>query len=255
MGLAVGDYDNDGRIDFYITNFSDDSNILLHNDGGGNWTDVTSQAGHGETTIPFLGWGTSFIDFDNDGWKDILIANGHVYPAVDKYQWGTSFAQQHLLFRNLSNGKFARVGAAPNSGLAVAIKGRGLAVGDLDGDGRLDAVINCLDSKPTLLRNVTKPAGHWLSLRLVGDVAKKSPRDATGARAFVTTGNLRQREDVISGGGYASQNDQRIHFGLGAATSVDKLEIIWPDGTKESVKVPGVDRLLTVTEGKGISGR
>ena len=255
MGLAVGDYDNDGRVDFYITNFSDDSNILLHNDGGGNWTDVTSQAGHGETTIPFLGWGTSFIDFDNDGWKDILIANGHVYPAVDKYQWGTSFAQQPLLFRNLANGRFARVSAAPNSGLAVAIKGRGLAVGDLDGDGRLDAVINCLDSKPTILRNVTKAAGHWLELRLIGDVAKKSPRDATGARAFVTTGDMRQRQDVVSGGGYASQNDQRLHFGLGAGVRVDKLEIVWPDGTRETVSVPGVDRVLTITEGKGVSGR
>ncbi|MDT5121377.1 MAG: enediyne biosynthesis protein [Acidobacteriota bacterium] len=255
MGLAVGDYDNDGRVDFYITNFSDDSNILLHNDGGGNWTDVTFQAGHGETTIPFLGWGTSFIDFDNDGWKDILISNGHVYPAVDKYQWGTSFAQQPLLFRNLGNGRFARVGAAPGSGLAIAIKGRGLAVGDLDNDGRPDAVINVLDSKPTVLRNVTKPVGHWLSLRLIGDVAKKSPRDATGAIAYVTTGKMRQRQDVVSGGGYASQNDQRLHFGLGAATKIDKLEIVWPDGSRETVIVPGVDRVLTVAEGKGVTGK
>jgi hypothetical protein len=255
MGLAVGDYDNDGRVDFYITNFSDDSNILLHNDGGGNWTDVTFQAGHGETTIPFLGWGTSFIDFDNDGWKDILISNGHVYPAVDKYQWGTSFAQQPLLFRNQGNSRFARVGAAPTSGLAIAIKGRGLAVGDLDNDGRPDVVVNVLDSKPTVLRNVTKPTGHWLSLRLIGDVAKKSPRDATGAIAYVTTGKMRQRQDVVSGGGYASQNDHRLHFGLGAATKIDKLEIVWPDGTKETVNVPGVDRVLTVAEGKGVTGK
>lgn len=255
MGLAVGDYDNDGRVDFYITNFSDDSNTLLHNEGEGNWTDVTFQAGHGETTIPFLGWGTSFIDFDNDGWQDLLVSNGHVYPAVDKYQWGTSFAQQMLLFRNQANGRFVRVGAAPNSALALAITGRGLAVGDLDGDGKPDAVVNVLDSKPLLLRNVTKPAGHWLELRLSGDTAKKSPRDATGARAFLTAGKRRQRADVLSGAGFGSQNDARLHFGLGDAAKVDKLEIIWPDGTSETVNVPGLDRVLTITEGKGVTGK
>ncbi len=251
MGVAIGDYDNSGRLSFHITNFSDDSNVLYHNDGDGNFTDVTFQAGLGEVTIPFLGWGTSFLDFDNDGWKDLIVANGHVYPAVDEHQWGTSFAQQVLLFRNLRNGKFERVGAAPGSGLAVAIKGRGLAVGDLDGDGRLDVVINCLDSKPTVLRNVTKGAGHWLELRLVGDVARKSPKDAIGAIAYVTAGKLRQRADVISGGGYASQNDPRLHFGLGEANHVDKLEIKWPGGTLETFDVPGVDRVLTITEGKG----
>ncbi|HEV7376799.1 MAG TPA: CRTAC1 family protein [Pyrinomonadaceae bacterium] len=255
MGLGIGDYDNDGHVDFYVTNFSDDTNTLYHNDGGGLFTDVTFQAGHGETTMPFLGWGTSFIDFDNDGWKDLLVANGHVYPAVDEHQWGTSFKQQLLLFRNLSTGKFARVGAAPASGLAIAIPARGLAVGDLDGDGRVDAIVNNIDSKPTVLRNVTKQAGHWLSLRLVGDVSKKSPRDALGAIAYVTTGKLRQRQDVVSGAGYASQNDCRLHFGLGAATKIDKLEIVWPDGTSETISVPGVDRVLTITQGKGVSGK
>ncbi|HJU53586.1 MAG TPA: CRTAC1 family protein, partial [Pyrinomonadaceae bacterium] len=255
MGLGVGDYDNDGRVDFYITNFSDDSNTLLHNDGNGNFTDVTFQAGHGETTIPFLGWGTTFIDFDNDGWKDVLVANGHVYPAVDAHQWGTSWAQQLLLFRNQATGRFLRVGAAPNSGLSIAIQARGLAVGDLDGDGLLDAVVNNIDSKPTLLRNVTKPAGHWLSLRLVGDGAKKSPKDAVGAIAYVTAGKLRQRQDVVSGAGYSSQNDQRLHFGLGDAAKIDKLEIVWPNGTAETFSVPGVDRVLTLTQGKGVSGK
>ncbi|HWT01073.1 MAG TPA: CRTAC1 family protein [Pyrinomonadaceae bacterium] len=253
MGLGVGDYDNDGRVDFYITNFSDDSNTLLHNDGNGNFTDVTFQAGHGETTLPFLGWGTTFMDFDNDGWKDVLVANGHVYPAVDAHQWGTSWAQQLLLFRNQATGRFARVGAAPSSGLAIAIQARGLAVGDLDGDGLLDAVVNNIDSKPTVLRNVTKPAGHWLSLRLIGDPAKKSPKDAAGAVAYVTAGKLRQRQDVVSGAGYSSQNDQRLHFGLGDATRIDKLEVVWPNGTVESFSVPGVDRVLTISQGKGDS--
>ena len=252
MGLGIGDYDNDGRVDFYVTNFSDDSNTLYHNDGDANFSDVTFQAGHGEITLPFLGWGTSFIDFDNDGWKDLLIANGHVYPGVDKHQWGTSYAQQMLLFRNNANGRFERVPAAPGSGLAIAIPGRGLAVGDLDGDGLLDAVINNIDSPPTLLRNVTRPAGHWIDLRLVGDVSKKSPRDAIGAIAYVTTGKIRQRQDVVSGASYASQSDMRLHFGLGAATKIDKLEVKWPDGRLETVNAGGCDRVLTIVESKGI---
>ena len=252
MGLAVGDYDNDGRVDFYVTNFSDDSNTLYQNEGETNFSDVTYQAGHGEVTLPFLGWGAVFMDYDNDGWKDIIVANGHVYPVVDKHPWGTSYAQQPLLFRNLGTGRFDRVPAAPGSGLAVAVPGRGLAVGDLDGDGLLDAVINNIDSAPTVLRNVTKPAGHWIQLRLIGDRTRKSPRDAIGATAYVTTGKLRQRADVISGASYASQNDLKLYFGLGSATKIDKLEVKWPNGTAESVSLEGCDRVVTIVEGKGV---
>jgi hypothetical protein len=251
MGLAIGDYDNDGRIDFHITNFSDDSNVLYHNDGDGNFTDVTFQAGLGEITIPFLGWGTSFLDFDNDGWLDLFVVNGHVYPLVDSNQWGTSYAQQALLFRNLKNGKFERVGAPAGSALANAWRSRGLAIGDLDGDGRPDVVINNLDSQPTILRNIATPVGHWLDLRLVGDVGKKSPRAGIGSVVYLTTGKIRQRRDVVSGAVYCSQNDMTLHFGLGAATRIDKLEIQWPDGRLESFEVPAIDRTLTIVEGKG----
>ena len=250
MGLAVGDYDNDGRVDFHITNFSDDSNVLYHNDGDRNFTDITFQVGLGEVSIPFLGWGTSFIDYDNDGWQDLFVVNGHVYPGADAHQWGTSYAQQALLFRNVK-GKFERVGAPPGNALANAWPGRGLAVGDLDGDGRLDLVINNLDAKPVVLRNVAGTNGHWLGLRLIGDVAKKSPRDAIGSVAYLTTGSLRQRQDVLSGAVYCSQNDMTLHFGLGAATKVDKLEIKWPDGSVETFDAPAIDRVVTITQGKG----
>jgi enediyne biosynthesis protein E4 len=249
MGIAVGDYNRDGKVDFHITNFSDDYNTLYRNDGDASFSDVSFAAGLGNATIPFLGWGTAFIDFDNDGLLDIFVANGHVYPGVDKQDWGTTFAQRPLLFRNVNGSKFEEVPPATGSGLAVVVSARGAAFGDLFNDGHIDAVLNVIDSTPVLLRNVVKNSNHWLTIRLVG--GPKSPRDAIGAKVFVTTGAIRQRGDVFSGGSYASSSDQRLHFGLGAATKVDKLEIQWPSGTREEIRIPLVDRIFTVVEGKG----
>jgi len=248
MGLAVGDYDNDGKLDLYVTNFSDDSNTLYHNEGEGLFNDVTFAAGHGAPTIPFLGWGVAFIDFDNDGLKDVFVANGHVYPQVDKYDWGTTWAQRPLLFKNRNGKVFDLLPAATGSGLAVVKSARGAAFGDLDNDGRVDVVLNNCDDAPTVLRNVTKEAGHWLTLKLVGGA--KSPRDAIGATAWLTADGKRQRADVISGASYCSQSDLRLHFGLGKATKVDKLEIRWPSGARETVDVKAVDRTMTLIENK-----
>lgn len=259
MGLAVGDYDNDGRVDFHITNFSDDSNTLYRNDGDGNFTDITVQADLGEPTIPFLGWGTSFLDFDNDGWKDILTGNGHVYPIVDNFQWGTSFNQQLLLFRNkkadakTNRVSFERVAATPDSGLAISINVRGLGIGDFDSDGKLDIITNNIDSTPTLLKNVTATTNNWLKINLKGDVKKKTPLDAIGSKVFVTTGKLRQRFDKTSGAGYASQNEQTIHIGLGENVKVDELEVVWANGESEKVKIEKINTTITIVQGKGIN--
>lgn len=250
MGIGVGDYNHSGRIGFYITNFSDDYNTLYRNDGGGNFSDVTTSAGLAIPTIPFLGWGTAFLDYDNDGWLDIFAANGHVYPMVDKYDWGTTWAQRPLLFRNLNGKKFVEVPPATGSGLADVITARGAAFGDLFNDGHMDVVINDIDSTPTLLRNVVKNGNHWVTFKLIGQ--GKSPRDAVGAKVFVTAGGFRQRADVFSGGSYGSDSDERQHFGLGSAAKIDKVEIRWPSGTNEEIRVTAVDRIYTVVEGKGI---
>ena len=250
MGIAVGDYNRDGRVDFAITTFSDDYKTLYRNDGDFNFSDVTYPAGLGGPTIPFLSWGIGFIDFDNDGLLDIFLANGHVYPSVDRRDWGTTWAERPLLFRNVDGTKFQEVPPATGSGLADVIPARGAAFGDLFNDGRIDVVLNNMDSSPVLLRNVVKNANHWITLKLVG--GPKGPRDAIGAKVFVTAGGVRQRADLISGGSYGSSSDPRLHFGLVGSANVDKVEIRWPSGRVEELVVPGIDRVLTVVEGRGV---
>src|SRR6266850_2437463 len=250
MGIGVGDYNRDGKLDLFITTFSDDYKTLYRNDGGANFTDVSFRAGLGNPTIPFLAWGAGFLDFDNDGLLDIFIANGHVYPVADRAEWGTTWAERPQLFRNLDGSKFQEVPSATGSGLAVIVSARGAAFGDLFNDGHIDVALNNIDAPPTLLRNVVKNENHWLTLKLVG--GPRSPRDAIGAKVFLTRGGIRQRADVFNGGSYASTPDPRVHFGLGAAAKMDKLEIHWPSGAVEEISGPAIDRILKVVEGKGI---
>ena len=248
MGLAVGDYDNDGRVDTYITNFSDDFNTLRRNLGGANFADVTSAARLRTPTIPFLGWGTGFVDYDNDGWLDLFVANGHVYPEVDRFDWGTTWAQRPLLFRNLKGSRFDEVPARTGSGLAAIVPARGAAFGDLDHDGRIDVVLNNHDQPPTLLRNLAA-SGHWIAVALDG--GPQHPRGAVGSVVTLEAGGLRLRRDVMSGGSYCSQSDFQLHFGLGAASKIDRIEVRWPDGARETFLSPTINRIVTLKKGEG----
>ncbi|MBW4039489.1 MAG: CRTAC1 family protein [Acidobacteria bacterium] len=263
MGIGIGDYTHNGRLDIYNTTFSDDYNPLYRNDGNANFTDIAHQAGIAEPTVPFLGWGNAFFDYDNDGWLDLFVVNGHVYPQVDTQNFGTTWAQRPLLFHNI-RGIFHLVPAVEGSGLAKVDTGRGMAYGDLFNDGKIDVVINNLDATPSLFRNVTgtppeiaeertgtpvPTPNHWIAFKLIGGT--RSPRDAIGATMYLTAGGFRQRADVLAGGSYASSHDQRPHFGLGTATKIDGIEIRWPDGTKQQVKPPAaVDRFYIITEGE-----
>ena len=249
MGIAAGDFENSGMVDIFNTTFSDDYKVLYRNEGDANLTDISFQLGIAEITVPFLGWGDAFLDYDNDGWKDLMMADGHVYPQVDQHSWGTSWAQRPMLFHNIGGKKLEPVPAVEGTGLADVISGRGMAVGDLFNDGKLDAVINAIDSHPVLLRNVSPDHNHWLELKLMGGT--KSQRDAVGATVYLTASGMRQREDVLSGGSYGSTGDPRPHFGLGQATKVDDIEVHWPSGSIEHFTVPGVDRIVAITEGTG----
>jgi hypothetical protein len=260
MGIAAGDYENNGLVDFFVTDFGDDYKVLYHNDGDASFTDLSYRAGVAQTTIPFVGWGDGFLDYDNDGWLDLFEANGHVYPQVDQHDWGTTFAERPLLFHNVPDGpkerKFENVPPVKDTGLAVVVPGRGVAFGDLFNDGKIDAIINPVDGPPVLLRNVNPDRHHWVEMKLVGGVnpanGKKSPRDATCATVYLKANGMRQRRDVLSSGSYIGASDRRLHFGVGDARDAGIAEIHWPSGAKEMIKLPAVDRIYTIEEGKGI---
>src|SRR5215472_3898217 len=270
MGIAAGDYENNGLIDFFVTDFGDDYKVLYHNDGDVSFTDLSYKAGIAQTTIPFVGWGDGFLDYDNDGWLDLFETNGHVYPQVDQHDWGTTFAERSLLFHNVplsaiapagstaknaANGKergFEYIKPVKDTGLALVIPGRGAAFGDFFNDGKIGVIINPVDGPPALLKNVNDDKHHWVEMKLVGN--GKSPKDATCATVYLKANGMRMRQDVLSSGSYISANDRRPHFGLGDATDAGTAEIHWPSGKIENVKLPAVDRIYTIEEGKGITG-
>jgi hypothetical protein len=257
MGVSLGDYNRDGLLDIVKTNFAGDTDSLYMNIGDGSFDDRTYQAGLGINTR-LLGWGVSFMDIDNDGWLDILVANGHVYPEVDGTQVDAAYAERKYLYRNLRNGQFEDVSLIGGSGITAEVKARGFAVGDFDNDGDLDAVVNCVNAVPQLLRCDSTLNRSWVKIRLVG---AKSNRTGIGARIKVTalTGTpllnakagspLTQVEEVRSCNGYFSASDLRIHFGLGEAKKVDVVEIRWPSGTVDTLKDLDVNRLYVVQEG------
>ena len=246
MGIAAADFLNSGHLDLATTNFSDDYKVLYTGDGKLNFADVSSAAGIAELTNPFLGWGVGFFDYDRDGLKDLFYANGHVYPQVDANAWGTSFAQRPLLLRNLSHGRFVPADAVQGSGLAQTLTARGAAFGDLFNDGHVDIVINNLEGRPALLRNVSADRHHWIELKLVG--TGRSNRDAIGARVLVKAGGEQQRGDVLCGGSFASSGDLRLFFGLGDAALVDQVEITWPDHSTQVLVLLAVDQIYRVLQ-------
>ncbi len=251
MGIAVGDYTNSGRLSIFSTDFSDDYKVLYRNDGNLNFTDVSKTAGIDKLTMPYLSWGTGFVDYDRDGRKDLFFVNGHVYPQTNRNDWGTSFSEKPVLLHNVDGAHFVPVEAVRGSGLAVVLTSRGAAFGDLFNDGRVDVVINNQEGVPTLLRNVFPNRNHWIEFRLIGGA--KSPKDAVGAKVFVTANGTRQRGDVLSGGSFASSNDPRVFFGLGDSTTISSIEIEWPDGIKQKLVPPVPDAIYTVDQVRGIT--
>jgi len=251
MGVAIGDYDNDGRDDVHITNFADDFNVLYRNEDGVSFEDVSFKTGVARVSGPFLGWGTTFLDYDNDGWLDLAVVNGHVYPNVDSLGWNTSYAQRALLLRNLQGRGFEDVGAAAGTLTAPRVS-RGLAAGDLDDDGGVDMVVNNVDGAPLLALNDGR-RGHWLTVVLRGDPAQKCPRDAIGSVVFVTAGGRRVRGEVASGRSQMSQSDLRVHVGLGQATTIDRLEVRWANGPTVAYAITRVDAVVTIDQQRGVS--
>jgi hypothetical protein len=257
MGVSIGDYNRDGLLDIVKTNFAGDTDSLYMNLGDGSFDDRTYQAGLGMNTR-LLGWGIGFLDMDNDGWLDILVANGHVYPEVDGTQVDAAYAERKYLYRNLRNGQFEDVSLAGGSGITEAAKARGFALGDYDNDGDLDAIVNCVNAPPQLLRCDSTLNRSWIKIRTVGT---KSNRTGIGARVKIVAQTatpavgakldapLVQIAEVRSSDGYFSASDLRLHFGLGEAKKVDLVQIRWPSGTVDTLKDLEVNRLYVIQEG------
>jgi hypothetical protein len=249
-GVGVGDYKNDGNLAIFKTNFSQDTHNLYQNDGTANFQDMIYNAGLVGVSQQYLGWGTGFVDFDNDGWLDIFVANGHVYPDIEKYpQIGSKYLEPKQLFHNLGGGAYHDVTSKVGGGLLIPKSSRGAAFGDYDNDGDIDVLVINMNDQPTLLRNEGGNAAHWITLKLVGT---KSNRDAIGARVSVEAGGLTRTAEVQSGGSYLSHSDMRLHFGLGESTKPNRVSVRWPSGLVEHFDNLEADRFLEIREGQGV---
>jgi len=247
MGVTAADYLHEGVLSIFRTNFSDELETLYRNQGKGEFQDVSVESGMGQNTR-FVGWGCGFFDFDNDGWPDLLLANGHAFPEVDRLKIDIQYRERAILYRNdhrNNRGRFADISESAGPGIMERHSSRGLAFADFDNDGRVGALVNNQNEPPSLLRDAATSGNHWIGLKLEG---VKANRSAIGARVRVTAGSLVQMDEVRSGGSYLSQSDLRLHFGLGAAAKVDKIEIIWPGGAKQVERDLMPDRILTIRE-------
>jgi enediyne biosynthesis protein E4 len=248
MGVALGDYDRSGRFSLFVTNFAEEYNALYHHDGD-HFSDASFRSRTAAVSLPYVGWGDAFIDYDNDRWLDLIAVNGHVYPQLDRVRMGASagYRQRKLLYHNRGDGTFDEVAAKYGSALMEERVSRGLAAGDLDNDGGIDVVINDLDGAPQILRNELAGRGHWLIVKLRGAAPAT---DAIGAIVTVKTGAVVQRSLVQSGTSYLSQNDMRQHFGLGIAESADSIEVRWPDGSTSRREGVKADQVIEIVQGK-----
>lgn len=248
MGLAIGDFNLDGTLDIVKTHFRDDTAVAYLNDGKGNFRDATMRSGLGVETR-FVGWGAGIADLDNDGNPDVFWTTGNIYPEVEKKFPNIPHKTPRVVFRNLGDGKFEELIAEAGPGVAAPHSSRGCAFGDFDNDGDVDIVVVNVNEPPSLLRNDVSGTGHWIKVKLTGT---KSNRSAIGARVIAHYGDKRQAQEVLSQASYLSVNDRRLHFGLGSAATVD-LEVRWPDGQTERFAKVAADRLIEITEGKGIT--
>jgi hypothetical protein len=249
MGLALGDYMNDGRMSLAISHFSDEYAVLYRNDGGLSFSDVSRKAGIARDSVPFVGWGDAFVDLDNSGWQDLIVVNGHVYPQVDSVKIGSTYREPKLVYQNQRDGSFREVGALTGSAVRVPQVSRGLAVGDLFNRGRLDIVVENLTGGPMILEAKSNPANHWVSFQLEGRATNKL---ALNARVLVTAGKMKQMGEVRSGGSYLSQSDLRLHFGLGEMARIDKVEVQWPNGKTQVFEGVDADRFYHLKQDGGL---